>query len=643
MEKKRTSPRASSKSLVHVLRQYEWSIIGLLAIASFVAGCIGHYHLLINDSSDNPYSYWDIAYYSIQLFLFEAADPSATWPWYLQVARFIAPLTLIYTAIKTIFSHMGVQLGLFFLRFKRHKYVIVCGLGETGFRIAKDYLLNSDLLVIAIELTEHSPLAGELANLGATVVFDNAMNPSVLQQVKIKYAKYVFVFTGNDEINIAVAKNIERQCRKPTDSKEHRKISILKNNAKETHVVRCIVAVEHPDLYEVFSKNPFFSLSTNEISINVFNQAKTVGRNIMRLCAPDLYHRPEEKISPPVHILIMGFEALTRELIIEHAVNAHYTDRRKPTATLLCPAKSADLIPKFLRRFPQLPNAIDLHIVIGEPLTLSEQKWKEIQRTSRFTCGYVAMEKDVEAILSARRLNKINQLEGQPPLNLVVCLNQQTFLSDILDDDFKPISMAKSGLSRHEPIEYFETLDETINISVVVDEKLDDGARALHDAYREEMFSQGQQIANNASLLPWSRLPPHKKTANQHAAAHLDIKLRIAGYQRAPGIERKSSFPKTERMLNILAEIEHRRWMADKYIAGYTYGPERDEERLLHPDLIDWESLSEADKEKDRDNIRRIPMLLSLEQQHPKPIAGLTEAHLGAAFETRDSPLEEER
>ena len=34
---------------------------------------------------------------------------------------------------------------------------------------------------------------------------------------------------------------------------------------------------------------------------------------------------------------------------------------------------------------------------------------------------------------------------------------------------------------------------------------------------------------------------------------------------------------------------------------------------MLHPDLIPWERLSDADKEKDRANIRQIPHLLALQ------------------------------
>ena len=177
--------------------------------------------------------------------------------------------------------------------------------------------------------------------------------------------------------------------------------------------------------------------------------------------------------------------------------------------------------------------------------------------------------------------------------------------------------MNKINLPEHEPIEYFECLDQTISIDVVVNEALDAMARTLHNAYLNTQLANGANPRGNASLIPWSELPVHKKKANQHAAAHMDVKLRIANCVALPvdAPEPEAVFPPDDFMMELLAQLEHRRWMADKHLAGYSYGETRDEDRMLHPDLIPWEQLTEADKEKDRANIRQIPRLLKLQEQ----------------------------
>lgn len=606
----------SLKRIMHQLSLYEWPLVGALALASFLAGWYGYWQLLRFDAD---YSVWDAPYLAIQFFLIEATDPSAHLPWYMQLARFVAPTTLIYTAVKAVLNQLGMHLGLLFLRFRPYRYVIVVGLGETGFRLARDFANNSDDLVIAVEKEPLNPYAAELRHQGVTVVYGSALNPLTLLRVRLTKARQIFIFTGDDETNIAVGKLVERLVRPPQAPDPGK----LLTGEMVRPPLECFIAVEHPDLYEVFEQHPFFNISTPWLTVQVFNQAKTVARNILLQCAPDLYYRPRSARDHPMHLLLLGFEALTRELIVEYAACAHYLDCRKPRATLICPRESADLLPKFLRRFPLLPKALDLNIVIEDPLTLAEGRWRDLQQPHPFTLAYLAMKKDVEAVLSCRRLHRFSLLDNQL-MNFVVCLNQQTLLADVLDDDFAPLSPHKSLLKPLTRIEYFETLDETISIDMVVHQTLDNTARCIHDEYREQLFERGETVAGNASLLPWAQLPPHKKLANQRAASHMDVKLRLAGFSRSAGRNTRFAFPPSANLLEQLAEVEHQRWMADKFLSGYDYGPARDEDRRLHPDLVAWQQLPESVKEKDRDNIRRISRLLSMQHQHASPIGQLT-------------------
>jgi hypothetical protein len=139
----------------------------------------------------------------------------------------------------------------------------------------------------------------------------------------------------------------------------------------------------------------------------------------------------------------------------------------------------------------------------------------------------------------------------------------------------------------------------------------------LHNAYLHAQLLLGSSPDSNASLAAWAELPAHKKKANRYAAAHIDVKLRISNCIVCDSDEAlcEAAFPPDRKTLDQLAELEHRRWMAEKYIVGYSYGSVRDEDHMWHPDLISWEELSELDREKDRDTIRQIPELLNLQGQ----------------------------
>jgi hypothetical protein len=48
-----------------------------------------------------------------------------------------------------------------------------------------------------------------------------------------------------------------------------------------------------------------------------------------------------------------------------------------------------------------------------------------------------------------------------------------------------------------------------------------------------------------------------------------------------------------------LARLEHERWMIERKLAGWTYGPTRDTGKRLHELLVPWEALSPEQVAKD--------------------------------------------
>jgi hypothetical protein len=74
----------------------------------------------------------------------------------------------------------------------------------------------------------------------------------------------------------------------------------------------------------------------------------------------------------------------------------------------------------------------------------------------------------------------------------------------------------------------------------------------------------------------------------------------------------------TPAQVELLAEMEHRRYLAERRMANWVFGPKKDEARRENPSMIDWDKLTEEVKEYDRVAVRAIPTLLAGAESRPK-------------------------
>ena len=90
------------------LADYRWLLIGCMWIVAIALGYIGFskYSLAIGEIR----SPWDTLYRTLQLFVLESGAVSGPISWELQVARFLAPVMAVYTALQTLAIILHEQL-----------------------------------------------------------------------------------------------------------------------------------------------------------------------------------------------------------------------------------------------------------------------------------------------------------------------------------------------------------------------------------------------------------------------------------------------------------------------------------------------------------------------------------------------------
>lgn len=134
-------------------------------------------------------------------------------------------------------------------------------------------------------------------------------------------------------------------------------------------------------------------------------------------------------------------------------------------------------------------------------------------------------------------------------------------------------------------------------------------ARATHERYRRNQ--SGRKPADDPAMAGWEELPDHLRESNRAQAADIPEKLRAIGcsLHKAGGGGRPVSF--TEDEIELMSEMEHDRWVAERRADGWTLGEERDVVNKITPDLVSWEELPENVREWDREAVRGIPELVA--------------------------------
>jgi len=158
-------------------------------------------------------------------------------------------------------------------------------------------------------------------------------------------------------------------------------------------------------------------------------------------------------------------------------------------------------------------------------------------------------------------------------------------------------------------------LDSGVFLRLVLRDVLLTAARdalgqVIHERYLADQ--QDRKSPEDPSMQPWEALREDLRESNRQQADYIGAKLRRVGYGIMPVAGREpvpATFGGAE--IEIMAEMEHERWMAERRIEGWVYGPDRDVDRKVSPALVPWADLPEGVKEYDREAVRAIPEVLA--------------------------------
>jgi predicted dinucleotide-binding enzyme len=504
-------------------------------------------------------------------------------PWTLHVARFAAPGVALWTLFQTLLVVLRDQLHLARAFFFRRR-VVVCGIGDMGSAMVLSYRAQGRS-VVAIEQLEDSPLARQCREAGAVVVVGDATDPAVLIHAGIHRAQEVILTCGNDAINAQVANLVEKlaEPRLPGD-----------------HV--CAQHVVDPYLWRELVRQP----RHNERGFRrvFFNLYDSGARAMLAQ-----YPFPSDAARQP-RLVIVGLGRLGESLAMRAA--RRWRDRRQPGAEPLTitivdreAARKCELLQL---HFPGVREVARLEPVQTDVRSPQFESLAFLGSAAYDELGIFVCMDDETVSLTAARLVR----QAGVAANVVVRIHRPNGLVELF-------GTAAAGSAGSESLQLFSLLGSTCTPEVVHGgASIETLARLIHEAYVDQQRSLGYTPESNPSMAAWDDLPDGLRESNRDQARHVPEKLAAIGrwFVVSPEWDIVNDQLKPDEV-EMLAVMEHDRWVKERRAQDWRWGPERDPENKISPYLVPWDEMPSADehgndvRDYDRDTVRRLPEFLA--------------------------------
>lgn len=186
--------------------------------------------------------------------------------------------------------------------------------------------------------------------------------------------------------------------------------------------------------------------------------------------------------------------------------------------------------------------------------------------------------------------------------------NQTAMAQDLLlaAPDLKVVAFGSDPalvlLDKAGKLEVFPWLDRALSPEHILQDDLFMQAKRINLRYAH-IYNGVEETGQNREA-EWDKLDAFTRYSNVSCADYHDIRLEMLKLMGLP--------PDADRLppgkMELLAELEHIRWCRYHYLSNWRRGTnengQKDPAARLHPDLIPYGELTEAAREKDRENIR---------------------------------------
>jgi hypothetical protein len=551
---------------------------------------------------------------ALKLFSLALPDDNILENWLLVCARLVGSLVAMVTVFKLIATAFTQDLAVFLVSFYA-EHTVVLGYGARNAQLLVQ--LDTPYAGRRIVIVDNDPgKANSFGHLKRAMFLQADLNIGrALLAAKVESAGLILIGTGSDERNLALARQVVNTKRSVGPAR------------------RIILTINDAGLAERCSRDPDIARPENGDEIYIFNIAMLTARSLLgRTPLSDLALAAKQD---RVHLVIAGFSEVAQEIVMQFLRISACRNLGAPRIDIVA-ANGVAVLDRLLERCPNLAGAIrevaaggnrgpsdhlplawaaGVRIHAKDPSSLAHDETlvEAISAAHQPTAIVIATGDAAENVKIGLALKQSMRVTQRLSAPVYVRVTARSSLEGLLCryDGSAPrpatgqLSELRGSVIASEAIEPFGALEEICNMQALTGTR-EVLARALHEVYATKRIASGLP-RSDPSVQPWSSLQETYRQANRRSADHLPLKLLSIGaadWWDGPDSPALAEAIKDASTLEALARLEHISWRIDREVDGWRYGPKRDNQRMQHPDLVDYGDLSEESKDYDREMIK---------------------------------------
>jgi len=499
--------------------------------------------------AETGFGFGDALYGAMQLLALNYEGPVQP-PWQLELARYLGALTLALAVIAILAAFARDRADRLRARLMTRGHHVVVGLGRRGMTVVSR--LDADgARAIAVDVDRDSAGAVSARAEGVALIVGDAREARTYRDAAAPRAKHVLISLGDDSLNLEALE----AC-----------LAAIPDRGPTLHV-----AIDSHLLWRELHRSAL-TWGGGGGTIEFISLPDRVAARLVEEAGGDLG-------SGRIVVWGAGPEAVRTAA---HAVRWVLLNGDEPRLVLAGPHAEA-LEAELARTEPWIAAAAGTELV-AEP--------EGSEPGAAFVVGVPHADALAGASALAKRLDSAAIVAAVPRVESISALRRSGFPVDrveLVDAEAQVLGPALFEGSARELI-----------------------ARARHADYVRQERRKGLTPDQNPSIRPWEELPDSLRESNRHFADSVGNRLADLGAELEPLTGPARLRGMDAALIDELARVEHDRWTDDLIANGWRHhDSDKDPERKLHPLLVPWEQLDEAERDKDRDSIRGIPEFLA--------------------------------